>query len=111
MRVMVGGRRPTEEVREVDMSYAEMLELVLSVARVQARKGPGWSQQQTVLSEVARQVRGDARDPQVQQLILTCWHDLFRLGKLSWGYDLDNPDAPFFHVPEPEPRRDRLVAV
>src|SRR5580693_5339983 len=29
----------------------------------------------------------------------TCWHELFQEGTLSWGYDLDNPDAPFFHIP------------
>ncbi|MGH7171465.1 MAG: hypothetical protein ACRELF_12170 [Gemmataceae bacterium] len=41
----------------------------------------------------------------VEQLILTCWHDLFRLGWLSWGYNLDNPDTPFFHVPQPDTQR------
>ena len=39
-------------------------------------------------------------DLDIQQAILTCWHDLFREGTLSWGYDLDNPDPPFFHMPE-----------
>ena len=39
-------------------------------------------------------------DLDLQQAILTCWHDLFRDGALSWGYDLDNPDPPFFHIPE-----------
>jgi hypothetical protein len=57
-----------------------------------------------VLDEAARQLFN--RDPFVtpsnvnqEQVILTCWHDLFREGRLSWGYDLNNPDAPFFHVP------------
>lgn len=66
--------------------------------------GPGYAQQRVVIDEVARQqFNGDRfiapMDINLQQEILTCWHDLFREGRLSWGYDLDNPDAPFFHIP------------
>ena len=34
-----------------------------------------------------------------QQKILTVWHRLFAEGKLAWGYDLENPGSPFFHMP------------
>jgi len=46
-------------------------------------------------------------DLDLQQAILTCWHDLFREGLLSWGYVLDNTDAPFFHIPERPGHQDR----
>jgi hypothetical protein len=32
--------------------------------------------------------------------LLTAWHDLFRKGILAWGFDVDNPAAPFFHLSE-----------
>lgn len=70
-----------------------------------AGRGAGYSQERVVLDEVAQHFNIDCfiaphSDIKLQQRILTCWHDLFREGRLSWGYDLDNPDAPFFHVPD-----------
>ena len=88
------------------MNYPQLLELVFTVAKEMVRKGPGWAVQGTVLSEVAKRVRDDSNDERVQQRILTCWHDLFRQGRLSWGYNIDNPDAPFYHVPDSEEQRD-----
>ncbi len=86
------------------MEYKKMLETVFETAARCAKRGAGYSQQRVVLDEVAKQLFN--RDPFItptninqEQVILTCWHDLFREGRLSWGYDLDNPDAPFFHVP------------
>ena len=32
-----------------------------------------------------------------QQLTLEAWHCLFKDAVFDWGYDLDNPGAPFFH--------------
>ncbi len=87
------------------MGYRDTRDLVLQVAVELSRQGPGWAQQRTVLNEVAERIKGRARDEQTQQLILTCWHDLFRDGDLSWGLNIDNPDAPFYHVPDPEPER------
>jgi hypothetical protein len=97
-----------EALRREAMEYNAMLELVFEVARDLARKGPGWAQQNAVLSEVANRVREGTRDERLQQQILTCWHDLFRLGRLSWGYNIDNPDAPFYHIPASDPQRDGL---
>ncbi|MDA2933799.1 hypothetical protein MYX82_05595 [Acidobacteria bacterium AH-259-D05] len=34
------------------------------------------------------------------QLLLSCLHDLFRIGYLAWGKDLSNPDLPWCHVTE-----------
>ena len=35
---------------------------------------------------------------ELEQALLTCWHDLFRNGILAWGHDRCNPEHPFFHV-------------
>ncbi len=75
---------------------------LLEVAKQYARLGPGYSQQRPVLDEVASANGGNMKvrlDLGLQQAILTCWQELFREGQLSWGYDLDNPDPPFFHIP------------
>ena len=75
---------------------------VFEAAKQCARRGPGYSQQRPVLDTVASAAGGNMStklDLDLQQAVLTCWHDLFREGILSWGYDLDNPDRPFFHIP------------
>jgi hypothetical protein len=83
--------------------YEAMKQKVLEAAKECARQGPGYSQQRPVFDLVASAATGGFHrtlDLQRQQAILTCWHDLFREGALSWGYNLDNPDSPFFHVPD-----------
>ena len=89
------------------MEYDELLELVYDTATEFTTRGPGWALQATVLSEVACQIKR-SEDLRVQELILTCWHDLFRLGRLSWGSSLDNPNAPFYHVPERDKVRNKV---
>ncbi len=87
----------------MSIEYERLKEKVLEAARSCAMRGPGYAQQRPVLDEVAGEFGGGMYtrlDLDVQQAILTCWHDLFREGTLSWGYDLDNPDSPFFHIPE-----------
>lgn len=37
-------------------------------------------------------------NPEMEQALLTIWHDLFRTGYLAWGYNLANPNPPFCHV-------------
>jgi hypothetical protein len=82
------------------IAYDTLKQTVLEVAKRCAQRGPGYSQQRPVFDEVAREIGKNGRpDLGLQQEILTCWHDLFRDGDLSWGYDIDNPDAPFFHIP------------
>lgn len=76
----------------------ELPMLILAVARDLAARGPGYAQQSAVLSSVKEKVPNSS-EIRVQQEILTSWHNLFLEGKLSWGYNLDNPDAPFYHVP------------
>jgi len=88
------------------MEYARLRGLVFDVAKQLLERGPGWAQQRAVLEEVVNQVPGARKDDRIQQKILTCWHDLFRLGQLSWGYNIDNPDAPFYHIPEQNAQRE-----
>jgi hypothetical protein len=79
------------------MSYSELKEKVFAVALDSLKKGPGYAQESVVLREALEQLR--LRELADQQRLLTCWHDLFRDGQLSWGYDVDNPSPPFFHAP------------
>jgi hypothetical protein len=51
----------------------------------------------TVLNE-AKQRLGIYRDIDLEQALLTLWHDLFRTGYLAWGYNLSNPNPPFCHL-------------
>ena len=92
------------------IDYTALKQKVFEAAKECARGGPGYSQQRPVFDAVAGAAGGNMwtrLDLDFQQAILTCWHDLFREGVLSWGYDLDNPDAPFFHIPERPDQQDR----
>jgi hypothetical protein len=83
------------------MSAEEIRSLVWQIAATNADRGPGWSQEGVVLREVSERLggRGDQRpDKKVQQMVLDAWHDLFAEKKLGWGYDLNNPNSPFYHV-------------
>jgi len=70
---------------------------LLRLAAEYYQRGPGFAQQGPVL-RMARNRLAPAGVAQEQQ-VLDCWHELFRDGELVWGYNLDNPDAPFFHMP------------
>ncbi len=89
-----------------DMDEAKQIQKVLlEVARKCASQGPGFAQESVVLREAAEQLKIQSdmqsdRDLTAQQRLLNAWHDLFRTGKLYWGYDIDNPGQPFFHFPE-----------
>src|SRR5438132_1412331 len=87
--------------KEAAMEYEELKNIVYTTAVELAGRGPGWAQESVVLREVQNRLRSQGSTiPALQQIILTAWHDLFLEKKLSWGYDLDNPNSPFFHVPE-----------
>src|SRR5207245_10260376 len=81
------------------MSDDELKRTVYETAVEMAQRGYGWAQEGIVLREVAGRLKLDEKLPP-QQKILTAWHDLFLERKLSWGYDLDNPNWPFFHLHE-----------
>lgn len=82
------------------MGREEVKTLVLRVAEELAGRGPGWSQEGVVLREVGDRLAAGREqvDVMLAQTVLDAWHDLFIEKKLGWGYDLDNPSSPFFHV-------------
>jgi hypothetical protein len=82
----------------------EIEQVIRDVARECYEKGPGYAQEWVVLREVASRVgdRLPGTDVERAQTVLTHWHDLFRRGELSWGYDLDSPNSPWFHFPKRE---------
>lgn len=71
---------------------------LLDIARECIQQGPGFSQETVVLRQAAERLR--LEDLAQQQRLLTAWQDLFREGILSWGYNIDNPASPFFHIAE-----------
>ena len=81
------------------MNEAEIKDLIWTIARESARNGPGWAQEGVVLRAVGDRLAGLGRaELPIQQMVLNAWHDLFAEKRLAWGYDLDNPSSPFFHV-------------
>ncbi|HVU86791.1 MAG TPA: hypothetical protein VHD36_05690 [Pirellulales bacterium] len=98
----------------MDELYNALKADLLRIARDMAQKGAGYGQESVVLREADKEWGPRLKDAdrkwdkllKRQQLILTAWNDLFRERKLSWGYDIDNPNAPFFHVTEEEARED-----
>jgi hypothetical protein len=86
---------------DAPMSEKEIREMVWGVAREAASLGSGWAQEGFVLRTIRDRINGGNTgrpDLRLQQMVLNAWHDLFVEKKLVWGYDLDNPGAPFFHV-------------
>ena len=80
----------------IDTSLLKIL--ILEAAESCYAKGPAWAQERVVLNEIAQRLPDAKKDRKLQEQILTCWHDFFRQGELSWGHDFDNPNAPWFHV-------------
>jgi hypothetical protein len=79
-------------------SELDLEEVLLRAARAACARGPGFAQEGVVLHDVVDEL-GYGGDLESQQDLLTAWHSLFHQGRLSWGYDVDNPGPPFFHIP------------
>lgn len=60
----------------------------------------GSNLQTTSVLYTALDTLGLQRNSQLEQAMLTIWHDLFRTGYLAWGFDIGNPNPPFCHVTE-----------
>lgn len=80
------------------MIVAEIEKTLMDLAREYVDRGPGFAQEGVVLRAVRERL--DATDLAEEQRILNVWHRLFAEGKLVWGYDLDSPGRPFFHIPD-----------
>jgi len=85
------------------MRYDEVKRLVFDTAVEMTRKGRGWAQESVVLRAVKEKLL-PAIDLDMEQEVLRAWHDLFLERKLAWGYNLDNPNSPFFHVRQEDDR-------
>jgi hypothetical protein len=75
-----------------------MKEKLVAIAKECIEQGPGFAQENVVLREAFKQIGLRREDLAQQQKLLTIWHDLFRDGTFSWGFDIDNPSSPFFHI-------------
>jgi len=80
------------------MSRVEIEDKVFEIARRLHEQGPGFAQEGVVMQTVREEIH--PRSLEDEQMILSCWHHLFQEGKLAWGYNLDNPTAPWFHFPK-----------
>jgi hypothetical protein len=82
---------PPPGIREV------LLELVYEMEA----KREGGSMQQNTLLNAARDRLGMLYDHHPwDTVVLTQWHELFRTGVLAWGFNLNNPNPPHFHLTE-----------
>lgn len=79
------------------MTVAEIRPTLLKIAEDLCKKGPGFAQESVVLREIYLELQPKTLEE--QQEILSAWHRLFRDGDLAWGYDLENPGPPFYHIP------------
>jgi hypothetical protein len=74
---------------------------LLQVIEEQSPKRPTDATLQTnsVLGEVSNRLNA-RNNHDIEEAILTQWYELFRTGYLAWGYNLSNPNPPFFHLTE-----------
>jgi hypothetical protein len=87
------------------MEFDQLKTIIFDTAVGCAEKGAGWAQESVVLREVMQRfIKGGRNsDLRFEQDLLTAWHDLFAEGKLAWGYDVSNPNLPFFHIANRHP--------
>lgn len=96
--------RYTIRARSIDLlpmktlTQSQLREMLLEVVAEHRPQRPedGSLQMNTVF--VALRSRLGRPSVELQQRVLSEWHDLMCLGYFAWGVDWDNPDPPFFHV-------------
>jgi hypothetical protein len=90
-----------------ELSIREILLAEIRNAEIAARNPTGPTMQQgSVLNAVAAELKKQRPGapqwqqltPELEEALLTQWNELFRTGLLAWGYNLSNPNAPFFHL-------------
>ncbi len=79
------------------MSIDVRASLLNAIARFAPRRpGDGGNlQTSVVLKEVAQEIGSSGVS---EEAILTAFYDLFRVGYVAWGFNLSNPNPPFFHL-------------
>ena len=88
-------------VRSMAHPHAYSIREAILLAIDSARKPEHNLEQTTLLNDVSRRLDVRYNNPELEQAILTAWHDLFRTGYLAWGLNLANPNPPFFHLADP----------
>ena len=78
---------------------ADIRETILQVAESQRPRDQYGAnlQSSSLLGAVRDSLMAGPRDPELEEAILTQWHDLLRGGYFAWGMNLGNPDPPWFH--------------
>lgn len=79
---------------------SEIREMLLEVIAQNRPRRPedGFLQMNTVFAAMRQRLGWPSTD--VQQLVLSAWHELMCSGFLAWGGNWDNPSPPFFHITE-----------
>jgi hypothetical protein len=81
-----------------DLNADDIRAVLLDVIAGMTKGSPGPGVQAgTALSNAADRL-GIRINPALEQALLTQFHELFRTGYLAWGYNLSNPNPPFFHL-------------
>lgn len=76
----------------------EIREEILKEARAQSPTDSGGNLQSgSVLNAVKEKFSPRSTNREIEQAILTVFHDLMRTGVFAWGLDISNPNPPFFH--------------
>ncbi|MGH9961506.1 MAG: hypothetical protein ACREBC_30995, partial [Pyrinomonadaceae bacterium] len=80
-------------------SNVEIREAILAVAEFQRPRDHGGNLQSgSVLAAVLEKLAPNLpRDSELEEAILTQFHDLLCTGIFAWGLNLSNPNPPFFH--------------
>jgi len=71
---------------------------LMRMAKELVKQGPGYAQEGVILRGMQKEFQ-ITRLPD-QQRLLDEWQLLFRDGLLMWGYDIENPGRPWFHLPK-----------
>ena len=69
------------------------------IERLRPRDRSSNLQSSSVLSTAAQEL-GIRGNDSLEEALLTQFHELFRTGYLAWGFNLSNPNPPFFHLTE-----------
>ena len=72
-------------------------ETLLEIATQFDKEGPGFAQEGVVMREAKDRLQPRGLDD--EEAILDEWQKLFQSGQLIWGYNLDNPGRPWYHLP------------
>lgn len=84
------------------MNINHIKQVILDIIEETLEKPNQPLQQSSILTESAERL--NIKDNiELEQLLLTEWNSLFRSGYLSWGYNLNNPNPPYFHISAKHP--------